>query len=413
MVGTRDYIWKAPDIGEIDDATPDSTTPFRIGLVGVGEMGTLTLRQLLSRPRVIVSAICDVDERHLDRAEAIMASETHPRPATRHKDFRDLHTRRDIDAVVISTPDHWHALQAIDAMRSGKDVYVEKPLTLTIAEGRRICEVAQETESVCQTGSQQRSSREFRHACELIRNGYLGSLRLVDICIPPNNRSSETVTPPQAVPPELDYDMWLGPAPERPYRELTCHYAFRFVSDFSGGQMTNWGAHNLDIVQWAMDADRSGPVHVQGTGRFPENGVFDTPDDVDVVWTYACGTAVRCRTGTPHCRFEGTNGSIEVGRGHFVSTPTSLQTVALKPEDIRLYRSDDHMGNFLSCIRTRRQPVCPPETGHRSATVCHLGNIAMRLKRRLEWDPVTESFVNDDEANSMRSRLMRAPWTLD
>ena len=177
--------------------------------------------------------------------------------------------------------------------------------------------------------------------------------------------------------------------------------------------MTNWGAHNLDIVQWALGMDASGPVRVSGSGVFPSSGLFDTPDQVDVMWEYANGVKVRCTTGTPHCRFSGSEGAIEVGRGHFEATPDTLSDVTFTDRDIQLYRSDDHMGNFLDCIRTRRDPICPPETGHRSATVCHLGNIAIRLGRALEWDPVQECFVNDNEANAMRSRPMRSPWSLD
>jgi len=383
-----------------------------LGLIGTGGIANYTLTDILPRQHLSFSALCDVDKTHLQTTAARIAKARGPNTFECYADFRDLNRSDSVDAVLISTPDHWHALQAIDAMRQGKDVYVEKPLTLTIEEGRRLSDVAAETGRICQTGSQQRSSREFRHACELIRNGYIGTLQTVDIQIPPNNRHSETSGEPEPVPPELDYEMWLGPAPWRPYREETCHYAFRFVSDFSGGQMTNWGAHNLDIVQWALDADTSGPVRIQGTGVFPTAGNYDTPDQVNVTWEYADGAVVHCTTGTPRCCFMGTEGTIVVGRGHFESTPADLEHVTLKADDIRLYSSDDHMDDFLDCVRTRRQPICPPEVGHRSATVCHLGNIAMRLGRPLEWDPTSECFVNDDEANTMRSRPMRAPWSL-
>ncbi len=412
MALTRAYDWQAPDVGDSVDTTAAAGKRIRLGLIGTGGIGNFTLKDVLPRTDVTISALCDVDATHLAQTAARVGEAQGEDSFSCYTDFRDLNRNPDVDAVVISTPDHWHAWQAIDAMRQGKDAYVEKPLTLTISEGRRLCDVAEDTGRICQTGSQQRSSREFRHACELIRNGYLGDLQSVDICIPPNNCHSDTVGAPEEVPPELDYEMWLGPAPWRPYRAATCHYAFRFVSDFSGGQLTNWGTHNLDIVQWALDADTSGPVRVQGSGTFPSDGNYDTPDNLDVTWDYANGVTVRCTTGTPHCRFVGTEGSIEVGRGHFKSVPGSLEALTLAPRDIRLYRSDDHMGNFLDCIRTRRPPICPPETGHRSATVCHLGNIAIRLGRPLDWDPGSESFVGDDEANAMRSRPMRAPWAL-
>lgn len=412
MALTRSYGWQAPEVGDSAASSDHTDASVRLGLIGTGGIANFTLDDILPRQDVAITALCDVDASHLEATAARVAEVRGEHSCECFADFRELNRSPNVDAVLINTPDHWHAWQAIDAMQQGKDVYVEKPLTLTIAEGRRLCEVAAETGRICQTGSQQRSSREFRHACDLIRNGYLGTLQSVDISIPKNNRISETVGEPEPIPPELDYEMWLGPAPFRPYREDTCHYAFRFVSDFSGGQITNWGAHNLDIVQWALDADTSGPVRVQGTGTFPSDGNYDTPDDVDVVWEYANGVVVRCTTGGPHCRFTGTEGTLTVGRGHFKAVPEALNHVTLKDGDVRLYRSDDHMGNFLDCVRTRRQPICPPEIGHRSATVCHIGNIAIRLGRPLEWDPAEECFINDDEANAMRSRPMRAPWSL-
>ncbi|MDP6490796.1 MAG: Gfo/Idh/MocA family oxidoreductase [Kiritimatiellia bacterium] len=410
---TRSYRWQSPDVGEAGSNGNADACTLRVGLVGLGLMGDITLCDLLARTDVMVTALCDVDASRLAAATEKLSAQQGAGTVTCFRDFRELHRREDVDAVIISTPDHWHAIQGIDAMRCGKDVYIEKPLTLTIAEGRRLCDVASETERVCQTGSQQRSAREFRHACELIRNGAIGEVQSVAIRIPPPNRHSESISDSAPVPQELDYDLWLGPAPWRPYREETCHYAFRYVSDFSGGQMTNWGAHNLDIVQWALNADSSGPVRVKGTGVFPQDGIYDTPTGMDVTWDYASGAKVHCTTGKPRCTFIGTAGTITVGRGHFEATPIELEDAALPPDAVRLYRSDDHMGNFLDCVRSRQQTICPMETGHRSATVCHLGNIAMRLGRALEWDPVSESFANDDEANAMRSRPMRAPWSLD
>jgi predicted dehydrogenase len=413
MAITRSYQWQALDVGDAADQSHDDTGIIRVGLIGFGVMGNDTLKNLLAREDVAITALCDIDSERLAKAAAQVTEARGADTFECFHDFRELNRSESTDAVIVSTPDHWHALQGIDAMRSGKDVYIEKPLTLTIAEGRRISDVATETGRVCQTGSQQRSSREFRHACELIRNGHLGTLQSVDICIPKNNRTSDSVGDPEPVPSGFDYEMWLGPAPYRPYHSEGCHYAFRFISDFSGGQLTNWGAHNLDIVQWALGTDTSGPIRVQGTGSFPAGGLFDTPDDIDVTLEYANGVTVRCTTGGPHCRFVGSDGTLTVGRGHFKAIPASIGDITLEPDAIRLYRSDDHMGNFFECVRTRQQPVCPPETGHRSATVCHLANIAVRLGRPLEWDPAGECFINDDEANAMRSRPMRAPWSLD
>ncbi|NQU38457.1 MAG: Gfo/Idh/MocA family oxidoreductase [Lentisphaerae bacterium] len=412
MAVTRAYNWDAPEVGSSSQSEIDSAPPIKIGMIGLGCMGNATLRGLLGRTNVAITALCDVDGQYLADATEKVAQARGDHPVRTFKDFRELNRCDTVDAVVISSPDHWHALQGIDALQSGMDAYIEKPLTLTVAEGRRLSDVARESGRICQTGSQQRSSREFRHACELVRNGYLGQIQAIELSIPPNNRTSDGVGEADPIPEDFDYDLWLGPAPWRPYYREGCHYAFRFVSDFSGGQMTNWGAHNLDIVQWALDADSSGPRHVSGQGVFPSAGLFDTPDPIDVEWTYADGVRVRCTTEDPRCIFTGSQGRIEVGRGHFAATPTSLQEVQLDAQATRLYQSDDHMGNFLECIRTRHQPVCPAEVGHRSATVCHIGNIAIRLGRPLEWDPIAERFVNDDEANTMLARPMRAPWSL-
>lgn len=415
----RSYKWDAPDVerDRADATAGDQNSPtdaeVRVGAIGLGGMGTHNLKRLLKLPGVCVTALCDVDTAHLTRASAVVAPDADPRPSARtFSDFRELARWDGVDALIVCTPDHWHALQGIEALMCGKDVYIEKPLTLTVREGRVLCDVAVTSGRICQTGTQQRSSSEFRRACELVRNGLIGKLRGVDVTIPPNNRSAPGQWEPMPVPDTLDYDMWLGPAPWRPYHEKRCHYSFRFVSDYSGGQMTNWGTHVLDIAQWGLGTDDTGPVRVAGQGTFPASGLFDTAEEVDLTWEYANGVRLRCSTGRPLVTFNGTRGRVTVGRGHLACDPPELSDATLGEDAVRLYRSDDHLGNFLQCVRTRRQPICPPEGGHRSSTVCHLGNIAMRLGRPLIWDPVNERFEGDDEANGMLSRPMRAPWRL-
>ncbi len=414
---SRDYVWKAPEGLPDEAAVPEAArgwggAPVRVACIGLGCMGLPNLKQFLSMPDVRVVAICDVDRTRLEAGVSAVQEAGEP-VCDAVADFRELLRRDDVDAVVVSTPDHWHALQSVLAMRSGKDVYVEKPFSLTVAEGRAVCETARETGRICQVGCQQRSSAEFRHACELVRNGRLGTVRHVDVIIPPNNREPPEDGSPMPVPATLDYDLWLGPAPAAPYHERRCHYCFRFVSDYSGGQLTNWGVHMVDIVQWALGTDATGPVAVSGAGTFPVGPLFDTADTVDVTWTYADGITVGCRSGLPpRITFSGSRGSLTVGRGQIETEPATLAAEPLGEGDLRLPRSHDHYRNFIDCVRTRQEPICPPETGHRSTSLCLIANIAIRLGRPLAWDPVAEQFPGDAEATALLARPMRPPWRL-
>lgn len=377
-----------------------------IASIGLGGMGTHDMRGFLANPGAEVVALCDVDARHLEAARVI--AKLPPRACT--PDFRELLARSDIDAAVVATPDHWHVPIALAAVKAGKDVYCEKPLTLTIAQGRVLADAVQRYGRVLQTGSQQRSGSEFRRACELVRNGRIGTLQTMQVRIPGNNKTCPPVWQPMPVPAGFDYDRWLGPAPWAPYTEQRCHYQFRFILDYSGGQITNWGAHHLDIAQWGNGTDHSGPVAVEGRGVFPREGLFTTALHVDVTYTYANGVRLFLKTGGTGTRFEGTDGWIFVDRGKLAASPESLLHAQIGPNELHLYESHDHKQNFLDCVRLRKQPVASAEIGHRSATLCHLGNIAMLLGTRLEWDPAEERFRNCDAANRMRSRSMRSPW---
>lgn len=385
---------------------------IRLGFVGVGGQGTSNLKDFLKRPGVEVVALADVDSKHLADAAKVV-EKAGGRPAT-FGDYRKLLDDPTIDGVVISTPDHWHALATVDACLAGKDVYCEKPLSLTVAEGRRMVEAARAAKRVVQTGSQQRSDDNFRLACELVRGGRLGKINEVRTILPKVNFAGPAVAD-SSPPPELDYQFWLGPAPERPFNAKRVHYLFRFFWDYSGGQMTNFGAHHLDIAQWGLGRDHSGPVEVEATAEFNKDGWFEVAETSRITYTYDDGVKLLCLQGHGKGRsveFEGERGTIGVWRGGIeASDPEILKA---KPGEGRtpLYVSGNHHQNWLDCIRSRDLPICDVEIGHRSATVCHLGNIAIRAGRKVAWDPKAETIVGDADAAAMLSRPYRDPWSL-
>jgi predicted dehydrogenase len=378
-----------------------------MGCIGVGNMGSSDLKAFKNNPNAQVVAVCEVDAQRLQEARKLAGVDQ----GSCYGDFRELLARRDIDAVTVVTPDHWHVPICLAAVRAGKDVYCEKPLTLTILEGRVLANEVKRYGRVLQTGSQQRSSAEFRQACELVRNGYIGAVKTVVVGLPGNNRTCEPTWTPEPVPEGFDYDMWLGPAEWAPYHSQRCHYQFRFILDYSGGQVTNWGAHHLDIAQWGLGTDDTGPVQIFGRGEFPTSGLFTTATKVYFEMTYAGGVKLICKTGGSGTRFEGAKGWVDVKRGKLETEPASLKTQTIGANEIHLYESKNHHQNFLDCIRSRQAPIANVEVGHRSSTLCHLGNIAMLLKRPLKWDPVKEEFLGDDVANRMRWRPRRAPWS--
>ena len=382
------------------------------GHVGVRNQGTPNLRAFLKL--AAPGAVCDVDRDVLAKAAKILEAAGVKQPAT-FGDYRKLLDRKDIDAVVISTPDHWHALITIHACQAGKDVYCEKPLALTIREGRAMVDAARKHHRIVQTGSQQRSEARFRLACELVRSGKVGKVQTVLVGIPDVNWPPPPV-PDSAPPPELDYDFWLGPAPSRPYNAKRVHYNFRFFWDYSGGQMTNFGAHQVDVAQWALGMDDSGPVAIEGRATYNKAKWFEVPESCRVYHAYPGGITLIIGQGQKDIpdgvTFLGTQGRLHVDRGKITSDPENIARLKLSASDILLPRSDDHHQNFLDCVRSRQRPVADVEIGHRSATVCHLGNIALRLGRRIEWDPATERILGDEQAAAMLSRPYRKPWTL-
>lgn len=274
--------------------------------------------------------------------------------------------------------------------------------------------VARETKRIVQTGSQQRSDDKFRRGCELVRNGAIGTVKSVRVGLTHVN-FDPTPVPDSEPPPELDYDLWLGPAPWRPYNKNRVHYNFRFFWDYSGGQMTNWGAHHLDIAQWGLGMDETGPVEIEGRGKFDPEKRFEVPVESEIHYLYANGTSIFCTQGPGRptgTTFYGDRGWIHVNRGNLEASDDDILAYELPEDAVRLYVSRDHMNNWFECIKTRNKPICDVEIGHRSATVCHLGTLAVRLERRLRWDPKNEAFIDDDEANAMRSYEYREPWRL-
>ena len=386
---------------------------IQVGVIGPGgskggyRQGLNDTRAIAGQPGVKVVAACDVDAQHLREA-----CDTFGADCKGYKDFRELLARRDIDAVVIGTPDHWHAYICIAAMKAGKDVYCEKPLTLTIDQGKKLVKVWRETKRVFQTGSQQRSEDRFRLACELVRNGRVGRIKKVTAGLPGGPTGGPFETKP--VPSDFDWEMWQGPAFHTDYVPERTHGNFRWWLEYSGGMLTDWGAHHNDIAQWGLGVDRSGPIQVQATGKPPEArfNCYNTIPDYDVTYVYPGGIRLlstnKCENGV---LFEGDEGWIFVSRGRIGASDQKLLDEPLPANAIRLYRSDNHAKDFVDCMRSRKQPICDAEIGHRSVTTCHLANISLRLGgRRLDWDPVKEEFVNDDEANGYLARPARAPW---
>lgn len=374
------------------------------GHIGVRNQGLGNLKALLNN----AGAVCDVDREVL--AKAAKAVEQNGQSCATFGDYRRLLDRQDIDAVVISTPDHWHARMTIDACQAGKDVYCEKPLSLTVVEGRRMVEAARSSQRIVQTGSQQRSDARFRQACELVRAGRVGKLQTILVGIPKPNHPGKPV-PDSDPPAELDYNLWLGPAPLRPYNVNRVHYNFRFWWDYSGGQMTNFGAHQIDIAHWAMGMDGSGPQTIEGTGTFHPERWHEVTETCRVNFRYAGDitmTVGQAQDDIPDgVTFIGTAGRIHVTRGKIVGTPMELVEAPLPAGAEKLYVSLNHHQNFLECMKSRQLPICDVEIGHRTATACHLGNLAVRLKRKLVWDAAQEKIVGDSEASAMLSRPER------
>ncbi len=391
-----------------------------IALVGCGGQGSGDARD--ARRFGDIVAVCDVDQKHIDRAVAGFTKDG--KVPAKYTDFRKLLESKDIDVIINGTPDHWHSLINIAAARAKKDIYSEKPLTLTIDEGKHVVKAVRDNKVVLQTGTQQRSSERFRMACDLVRNERIGKLKEVTVWLPAGRREGPFAAKP--VPPGLDWDFWQGQAPKVEYMSERCHVWFRYWYEYSGGTMTDWGAHHMDIGYWAIGLPAPTLIESKALTQ-PIPGGYTTISDYEVKFTYPNGVVFNVRStpdddpfgGTINpagqrngIRFEGSDGWIWVNRDQIKANDREILSKPLPESAERLFVSNDHKGNFFDCVRSRKDPICDVEVGHRSASVCHLGAISLRTGRKLQWDPAKEEFTGEHaaEANAHATREMRKPY---
>jgi predicted dehydrogenase len=394
-----------------DDAPSKKIT---LGFIGVGTMGLGHVGALLGMNDVQILAVSDVVAERRDNAKKVIDERYNKKDkATKsdckaYNDFRDLLARKDIDAVVIATPDHWHAIPCVLAAKAKKDIYCEKPLTHAIAHGRKVVEAVKANKVVFQTGSQQRSEygQDFWKAASYVRSGRIGKIKTIRVGV--GDPAVECKLPAQDTPKGTDWNLWLGPAPKRDYHSDLCpkgvhkHFpAWRNYKEYAGGGLSDMGAHHFDIAQWALDMDGSGPVKIEP----PEK------ENSGLKFTYATGV-VMIHGGPSGCTFEGEDGTIYVDRGKLESKPGDVLKTPLTDKDAKLYKATNQRRNWIECIKSRKETICPAEVGHRTSTVCQLGNVGYWVRRALTWDPVKEQFKDDKEANKFVDREMRGDWKL-
>ena len=387
-----------------------------IGCIGLGGMGSGNMGSFLGQPDAQVIAVCDVDTNHLKNASNSVNQRYGNAGCATLKDFRDLIARDDIDAISLATPDHWHAIPAIMAAKAGKDVYGEKPFSHELREGRAMIEALTQYGRVWQTGSWQRSTGDFRRAAELVRNGRIGKVHTVEVGLPTGGPGgSEDFTDPPA---NLDYDFWIGPAPWAPYSKNRTHWDWRWQLDYGGGQMMDWIGHHGDIAQWGLDTEYTGPVEIEpNEARFPTSGLYTAPTHYKFTCTFKNGVKmIVANSGNSGiqmgAKWIGDKGWVWVDRGGFDTEPKSLKNEKIGPDEIQLYKSPGHHRNFLDCVKNRKLTITPAEVAHRSASIGHLGQVAMLLGRKFRWNPDTEQVIGDDVANGMLGRAKREPWNL-
>jgi predicted dehydrogenase len=412
---------------------------IQVGIIGMGRIARAhDVPGILKHEQARIIAVSDLDSKRMHEGKQFVeeqyASKKISLAVRAYRHYPELLQDREIDAVAICTPDHWHAKPAVEAAQAGKDVYLEKPTSLTIFEGRAMADAISHTGRVFQMGTQQRSSEQFRVACELVRNGRIGKLHTVKIGLPGDPPGKDE--PEMPVPPNLDYDMWLGSTPHVYYTENRVHPQNGYdrpgwlrCEQFGAGMITGWGHHHVDIAHWGMETEYTGPVEIRATAEFPRQGLWNVHGDFNVEALYANGVTMLISGTYPNgIRFEGSEGWIFVTRGSYTATASDPKSSGgekaltasdprvlnsqIGPDEVRLYRSADHHGNWLSCIRSRMPTICPVEVAHRGCTTCLLSHIAMKLPRKLYWDPIRERFKNDDEANSHLSRSQRWPYQL-
>jgi predicted dehydrogenase len=396
-----------------------------VGCVGVGPQGSGDMGNFLRQKDAKVVAVCDVKDPVLKAAQNKVNEHYQGTGCAAYKDFRELMARDDIDVVLAATTDHWHVLIALAAVRAGKDVYLEKPMGLSLAQDQALRAAVHRHGRVFQFGTQQRSERNFRFACELALNGRIGKLHTINVWSPGSSQGGDPT--PVPVPDWIDYDMWLGPAPFTPYTKDRCsNKLWWFISDYALGFIAGWGIHPLDIALWGGGEKVACPVEIEGKGVWPTEGVCDTAMNWKVTCKYDSGVTMNF-TGDPYpdewkqrygrttshgTAFEGTDGWVHVDRSGINAHPKELLETELGPNDIHLYKSDNHVRNLLDCVKSRAETICPIDVAVQADIICQISDIAIRLEQKLKWDPKTERFINNDAANRRLSRAMRTPWTL-
>lgn len=423
--GSLPIILPSRVLGRAGQIAPSNR--ISLGVIGLGLMGGIDLNNFINLPEAQITAICDVDrtrrEYYRDQVDAHYADRIERgtyKGCEIHHEFEELIARPDIDAVLNATPDHWHGIIAARTMLAGKDIYSEKPLTRTVDEGKRLVELVRRTGRVFQTGTQARSNAIVRNVVELVRNGRIGKLKRITMALPKYGGLGNPA--PETVPEWFDWDRWLGPAPWAPYHHLRSHINFRMFRDYAGGTITDHGVHRMDISLWAANKSHTGPVEIGGEGRFIKNDLSDMVVDFRTLARFEDGLEVSMYDEPDQNKllvhFEGEEGWIKLPMlaplPHLpvtASSPSILKS-KIRPDEERVYASDNHWQNFLDCVKSRRDPIAAVENGHRATSICLLSEIAMDLERTLQWDPKTERFVNDNDANAMLKRTMREPWSM-
>jgi len=419
------YLIRSSALGLAGTVSPSNR--LLMAQIGCGGMGTGNMKSFLEiGPDVQVVAVCDVDARHAQNGKKNVDSTYGNQDCRIYQDFHELLERESLDVISHALPDHWHAAVTLACARKGLDMYGEKPFARSIGEGRAMCDTIRRYGLIWQTGSWQRSVRDFHHAAELVRNGRIGTVKYVEVGLP-DGASSGPGPSIEPTPDQINWNMWLGSAPWRPYQNFNGkpgnsggrgpHWDWRWIMDYSGGQLTDWAGHHVDIAHWGLGLEHTGPVEIEGKGEYPTEGIYDVPFAYNFLCTYINGIQIRVANASqlPHgmgaCWY-GDKGWIHVTRGQLQASDTKILEEKIGSGEIPLYKSQNHHRNFIDCVKSRKETIAPAETAHRSISVGLLGEIAMLTGRKLYWNPETEQFIRDDDANRYLMRPYRAPWYL-
>ncbi len=386
-----------------------------MAVIGAGSQGMGDAKWFNRNNEIQFIAACDVDKAHRDRAKLVFDNHNNNTDTRTYLDYRELLEKEKVDAMLIALPDHWHGAISTAVASKGIDIYGEKPLARTIKEGRAIVNAVAKNDIIWQTGSWQRSKANFHRACELVINEKIGKVKYVEVGLPDAPKLIGT-PPVMPVPEGLDWEFWLGPAPTKPYRGVS-HWDWRWIMDYSGGQLTDWAGHHIDIAHWGLGLDRSGPIEIEGKGVYPYEGIFDVPLEYDFMCKYENGVNIRVanRSRLPYgqgATWYGENGWIHVDRSKLTAENPAVLEEKIGEDEIHLYRSADHVRNFIECIKSREETITPAEIAYRSISVALLGEIAMLTGQKLNWDPEKEVFINNINANRLLSRPFRGSWSL-